>query len=110
MSESIATPVKDGAGDTLASLSPDKSAPKTRERTGSKSFIKELVAKGRGAREFTSPRFKHSTRFDPCPVMPTDVDPRLVSQDVLKFMYFGVKVCVCVRQFEGHWLCLCAPV
>jgi hypothetical protein len=42
-------------------------------------FVKTLVSKGGGAREFTSPRFKHSSRFDPMPILPTDVDPRLVT-------------------------------
>jgi len=45
----------------------------------SREFVRTLVAKGGGAREFTSPRFKHSTRFNPMPVMPADVDPRLVT-------------------------------
>ena len=46
---------------------------------GSREFVKSLVAKGGGAREFTSPRFKHSSRFNPMPHMPADVDPLLVT-------------------------------
>jgi len=46
---------------------------------GSREFVKSLVAKGGGAREFTSPRFKNSSRFNPIPHMPADVDPLLVT-------------------------------
>ena len=51
----------------------------TKAGSTSRDFVKSLVAKGGGAREFTSPRFKHSTRFDPMPILPPDVDHRIIT-------------------------------
>ena len=38
----------------------------------------DLIAKGGKARTFESPRFPRSSRFNPVPVMPTNVDPRTI--------------------------------
>jgi len=63
-----------------APASPSRSrAARPQRSTSSSGFVKTLVAKGGGAREFTSPRFRHSTRFDPMPIKPTDVDPMFLT-------------------------------
>ena len=65
--------------DVSAPASPSRRRAGAPGRASSSEFVKTLVAKGGGAREFTSPRFKHSTRFNPIPVMPTDVDPLVIT-------------------------------
>jgi hypothetical protein len=105
--ESSTAPVSPGdRGRASPARSP---VPAGRTSSGTSAFVKTLVAKGGGAREFTSPRFKGSTRFNPVPVMPTDVDPRLITsqEDMGERASFHISVYNSVRtsphRFAGSF-------